>query len=337
MKKQLGFVIAAAVMVSLVACGGNAGEENSAIESKGVFLLAPDEAFDLSKEKGLSENEAYLIHVYDIIPDAKKNADMSAEQEDYTVTCNGINEYDAVTASSGAAMLSFTYGSGYAIDQKIGTVFAGNQPIRVISVFKVNKNDVTEDAELTFQIAGSALYCATVPCRGEEVVTVSMLDKIFHIEEDPSQYQMASTILWRSQGIKNAVNYLGNHGGLSNGTAVFQTLTALEINTMMYLSAGLDSNSDLVYYHFDADNLSLVSSTENYGPEPEELLNAVEAVYPEIADQTRALFAAKDVYAENLRLCSDPGTQTDEALQQLNLAGEEILSSVNEIYTFFTA
>lgn len=339
MKKRLALLLAAAFLVSLTACGGSSAGEKNAIESKGVFVFSPKESFDLSNEEELSENETYLIHIYDIMPDQNKNADMSSDQEDYIVTLNGTNTYESITASSGAAMTSFTYASHYVMDQKIGTVFAGSAPIRAISVFRINKNDINDHTTMTFKIAGSDIYNSSISFEAEDIVTIDMLDKIFHIEEDPSQYQLASTMLWRSQGIKNAVSYLSGNGGLHNSAAVSQTLIALDINMMLNISAGLDSHAEIVYYDFDTDSMleDVSEVTNDDRLELAELVSAVNATYPEITDATEALFAAKNIFTENLRLCSDPETYTEEALQQVNLAMGEIDASVNEIYTFFTA
>lgn len=340
MKKIGAFILTAVLLLSLTACGGNGGKENSAIESKGLFVFSPKESFDLSKEESLSENEAYLIHVYDILPDSKKNADMSAIPDDYTVKLNDTNTYESVTPPAGAAMKSFLYAAHYAADTSIQTILAGSEPIRAVSVFRVNKQDISDQTTVKFSIQGSGIYNTSMSFGPEDIVTIDMLDKIFHIEEDPSQYQLASTMLWRSQGIKNAVNFLSSNGGLNNDVAVVSALAALEVNTMLNMSAGLDSNSNVVYYDFNEDSLLLSEETIEAAEESklaaEEIISAVNSVYPEISDTTTTLFDAKAIFEENLRLCSDPSTYTEEALLQLNLAMGEIDSSVNEIFDYFT-
>ena len=341
MKKVWCLLLAAVLTLSLAACGENGAKGNSAIESKGLFVLLPKDAFDLSNEENLSENEAYLIHVYDIMPDSSKNDDMSTFSSDYKVKLNDTNTYESVTPPKGAAMISFFYASHYAADTSIETVLAGGAPIRAISVFRINKQDLSDQATVEFQITGSGIYNTSISFGHEDIVTIDMLDKIFHIEENPSQYQLASTMLWRSQGIKNAVNYLSSNGGLDNSVAVSITLTALELNAMLDMSAGLDSSSNMVYYDFDSDSFLLsaeaAEAVDDTKLDAEEIITAVTSIYPEITDATTTLFAAKNIFAENLRLCSDPSTYTDAALQQLNLALGEIDSSVNEIYGYFTA
>ena len=342
MRRVLPLILALGLALSLAACGGESPQEgareNDAVESKGVFVFSPKEGFDLSGEDNLSENEVYLIHVYDILPDADKNADMSDQAADYTVTLNGTNTYESITASSGPAMISFTYASHYAIDRKIGTVFAGSDPIRAISVFQINRNDLSDNLSASFRIEGSDLYNTTLQADSGDIVTVDMLDKIFNVEDNPAQYQLASTILWRSQGIKNAAAYLSSNGGLGNGAAILQAQTAMNVNVMQYLSAGLDSSSELVFYDFQTDALLLSADGEAFGSLAlEDLLQAVDAVYPEISDTAQALFAAKDSFTENLALCSSPDTYTAQALQQLNQATADIDACVQEIFNFFTA
>ncbi len=272
---------------------------------------------------------------------AKENSDMSAYPSDYTVRINDTNTYVSVTPPKGAAMISFAYASHYVFDTSIDTVLAGSAPIRAISVFKINKQDINDQTTIEFEITGSDIYNTSISFKSEDITTIDMLDKIFNIEENPSQYQLASTILWRSQGIKNAVNNLSNSGGLNNSSAVFSTLVALEVNTMLNMSAGLDSNSDLLYYDFTTDSMlmspDLTEGAEYSKLEVEELVEAVNSVYPEITDATTTLFAAKNIFVENLRLCSNRSTYTDEALQQVNLAIKDMESSINEIFDYFAS
>ena len=102
----------------------------TAVESKGLFVLDRSSGIDLSQEENLSERETYLIHVYDIIPDDAKNVDMSQFNSDYTVLLNGVNTYESSTTYGGTALNSFLLGSGYQLDREIGTVFAGDDAIR---------------------------------------------------------------------------------------------------------------------------------------------------------------------------------------------------------------
>ena len=127
MKKLLALILSAALALSLVACGGGsgAGDNNTSSESntdktgcivsKGLFVLEPKDGFDLTNEENLSPQEIYMIHVYDVIPDSRKNGEMSDMQYDYTVTLNDANTYESRTMAGGAAQISFVTSSNYTV------------------------------------------------------------------------------------------------------------------------------------------------------------------------------------------------------------------------------
>ena len=352
MKKLLALMLAAALALSLMACGGGGADTSSngneasgtspsvrdsgPIESKGLFILEAKENFDLSNEKELSEHETYLVHVYDIIPDAAKNADISKLSSDFTVTLNNTNTYESTTASGGAALISFVYASRYKIDRNIGTIFAGSSPIRTISIFRINKNDINDNTTVKFEREHSDIYNCSITFGKEDITTIDMLDKVFSVEENPSEYQLASTMFIRNQSINNAINYLNNNGGTDNSAAVASTLAALETNVMMRMSACLDGNANVVYYDYNSDTIFSPDITDFSGLEMEELINAVNNTYPEISESTTTLFAANIIFVENLILCSNPDTYTEEALQQANLALSDMNLSGKEISEFFT-
>ena len=82
MKRIAGSFLAGVLAAALTACGGGdtAGGGTpegaaSPVESRGLFLLERTEGEALDD---LTAQETYLIHVYDLIPDAAKNVEMGA-------------------------------------------------------------------------------------------------------------------------------------------------------------------------------------------------------------------------------------------------------------------
>lgn len=363
MKKTLSLILAAALAISLAACGGGTGDNNTpsggtrditstdttserntsktgCIVSKGLFVLEPKDGFDLTNEKNLSPQEAYMIHVYDIIPDSKKNDEMSDLHDDYTVTLNGVNTYPSRTMSGGSAQISFVASSHYTAADDVGTVFAGSDPIRAIAVFRINKNDINENTTVKFTIENSGIFDSSMKFSSNDIQKIDMFDKIFEIEDNPNEYQLASTIFARAIAINSAIEYLSDNGGLRNSAGIASTIMAVEFAAKMNLSAAWDGNDDLVYYDYDSDALLLSPESSAYVEngriiEADELINAVSNTYPEILDATIKLLSATDIFLEQLAICGNPDTYTDEALQQLNSATKEIGSARNEIYDFF--
>ena len=365
MKKLLALMLSAALALSLTACGGGgtantstpsggteditstdtASERNTSktgcIVSKGLFVLEPKDGFDLTNEENLSPQEIYMIHVYDIIPDSQKNGEMSDMQYDYTVTLNNANTYESRTMAGGAAQISFVASSNYTVADDVGTVFAGSDPMRAIAVFRINKNDINENTTVKFTIENSGIFDSSMKFSSNDIRKIDMFDKIFEIEDNPSEYQLASTMFGRAVSINSAVEYLSNNGGLNNNTAVILTLNAVKFAAKMNLSAAWDGDNHLVYYDYDSDTLLLspessVSYVENGAElEADKLINAVSNTYPEILNATTTLLTATDIFIEQLEICSNPDTYTDDALQQLNSAIRDINSARNEIYNFF--
>lgn len=354
MKKLLALMLSAALALSLTACGGDnrdttsthtSGESNTGktgcIVSKGLFVLEPKDGFDLTNEKNLSPQEIYMIHVYDIIPDSQKNGEMSDMQYDYTVTLNDANTYESRTMVGGAAQISFVTSSNYTVADDVGTVFAGSDPIRAIAVFRINKNDINENTTVKFTIENSGIFDSSMKFSSNDIQKIDMLDKIFEIEDNPSEYQLASTIFARAIAINGAVEYLSDNGGLNNNTAVILSLNAVKFAAKMNLSAAWNGDNNLVYYDYDSDTLLLspessAAYVENGAElEADELINAVSNTYPEILNATTTLLTAADIFIEQLEICGNPDTYTDEALQQLNSAIKDISFARNEIYNFF--
>lgn len=270
----------------------------------------------------------------------KKNDEMSDLNDDYTVTLNGVNTYPSRTMSGGSAQISFVASSHYTVAHKAGTIFAGGDPIRAIAVFRINKNDINENTTVKFTIEGSGIFDSSMKFSSNDIQKIDMLDKIFEIEDNPSEYQLASTIFARAIAINSAIEYLSDNGGLRNSAVMASTIMAVEFAAKMNLSAAWDGNDNLVYYDYDSDALLLSPELSAYVEngriiEADELINAVSNTYPEILNATTKLLSATDIFLEQLAICGNPDTYTDEALQQLNSAVGDISAARDEIYNFF--
>ena len=171
MKRIAGYFLAGVLAAALTACGGGdtAGGElpegpASPVESRGLFLLERTEGEALDD---LTAQETYLIHVYDLIPDAAKNVEMGGFESSYEMTLNGVNSYEPLYApvsytvdgmnTPGSAQY-FMLASGYAAPPELGTVLAGGEPIRAMSIYKINTHDIQDDTTATFTVTGCDVY-----------------------------------------------------------------------------------------------------------------------------------------------------------------------------------
>ena len=98
MKRILSLLLAAALMVPLAACSsGGEKQEDAPITSLGWFLLERKAGEELDD---LTDQETYLIHIYDIVPDESENVEPSPFESSYSVTLNEANTYEPLAAHS---------------------------------------------------------------------------------------------------------------------------------------------------------------------------------------------------------------------------------------------
>ena len=247
MKKMLAFLLTLSMLLTLSACGkadgGQLEETPARVVSQGLFVL--DGTLDFSGEDGLSDRETYLIHVYDILPDESQNGEMGQFSSSYTVTLNGMNTYETINPRGGYDLLgtainSFVRASRYAIDRDLGTIYGGDDPIRAISVFRVNRNDITEDTAAAFTISSSGIYDCTLSFQGSEIRTVSCFDDVFALEEEG--YQLAASMYARAKAVKNALLYFQRNGGVEDEVTMMVTTVSLLSASNGELSAALTSD-----------------------------------------------------------------------------------------------
>lgn len=312
MKKTLTFLLTLSMLLTLSACGkadgGQSGETPARVVSRGLFVL--DDTLDLSGEDGLSDRETYLIHVYDILPDETQNSEMGFAASSYTITLNGVNTYETITlrggsSMSGAAIGSFVRASRYTVDRDLGTIYGGDSPIRTISVFRINRNDIKEGATAEFTISGSDLHNSTLSFQGAEIQTISTFDDVFALEEDAQSYQLAASMYARAKAVKNALVYFQRNGGVEDEVTMMVTTVSLLSASNGELSAALTSDGGQRFLH---------QNTEGVATEIDRAAAAaaVEKFFPEIADQAKVILEQGPVWVEQASLCADSATWSEE-------------------------
>ena len=244
MRKTLALFLTVALMLSLAACGGGdtgsngtSGEETATsqenqsgpIQSKGLFLLERAEGEELDD---LTAQETYLIHVYDIIPDQSKNVEMGVFESNYSMTMNGVNTYEPLYAptayeidgfSTPSNVDYFMLASGYAAPPELGTVLAGGEPIRSMSVYKINTNDINDDTTATFTVTSCDVYDCELNFTREDIITINRFDDVYQIEENPTDYQIAAAYFQRVRGTcNNMVSGVLFQNLFSNGLTSYQ-------------------------------------------------------------------------------------------------------------------
>lgn len=310
-KSVISMVLAAALMLSMAACGGgngdiqtSGGNDNTAtshVISKGLFLLEPNEMFDLSAEEGLTAQEAYLIHIYDLIPDSVKNVDMNGTESSYTITLNDVNTYKSLWASKyggreeyeSASVQRFITASGYAAPTEIGTILAGGEPIRTMSVFIINKNDINDDTVVKFEVKDNEVFDSVLTFERKDIKTIDYFDGVFQVEENQMEYQMASSLYIRASVINIFVDRtLQNFGAMKNILASYYELGLL--SDPMYVSSS--ANGSFIYgIKNEAKNKVISELTEEdytLMPFDKEVLKEI---YPELVHDF-------DVLEENAKL-----------------------------------
>ena len=226
----------------------------------------------------------------------------------YTVTLNGMNTYETINPRGGYDLLgtainSFVRASRYAIDRDLGTIYGGDDPIRAISVFRVNRNDITEDTAAAFTISSSGIYDCTLSFQGSEIRTVSCFDDVFALEEEG--YQLAASMYARAKAVKNALLYFQRNGGVEDEVTMMVTTVSLLSASNGELSAALTPDGGQRFLQQNAEG----GATEI---DRAAAAAAVEKFFPEIADQAKVILEQGPVWVEQASLCADSATWTEE-------------------------
>ncbi len=206
MKKGTALFLLLATLL-LCACGGGTdlNASKTQIDVKGVFLLEPSEELDLSAE-GLDPVQRYLLAVYDVDNSGNdSNVELSEFNNAVKVTLNDTNTYEQ--NSSGTLMRNFIGNSGYSTPGECGTLWGGSEPVRMISAFAVNQNDMKEGgtAKLSFDLSQDAPLKYTVEIARADIQTIAWPDGVFAVEDDPDAWQLGHSVKIRAQICKNSL------------------------------------------------------------------------------------------------------------------------------------
>ncbi len=349
MKKLLALILTAALALSLVACGGDSGtgetntpsgsgtpntpeQENSLIESKGLFLLEREDGVELDD---LTAQQTYLIHVYDIHPDNAKNVEMSSFCSSYTMTMNGVNEYEALyapvtysvnnTYSSPSMVEYFMLASGYAAPPELGNVLAGGEAIRAMTVYKINLNDIKDDTVAAFMVKNCDLYDCELNFTREDIISISRFDDVFQIEDNPTDYQIAAEYFQRVKTICN---------NMITGTM----FNKLDSNGLASYNDGLVMIGSWTSSEFGSfSTTEFVPVIENAGL-PQFDREAVKRVYPDLP--VDAFEDGLETWLTNGKIAVDSLNNGGKAGSEGDLADaalRDMITYGNEILEYYTA
>lgn len=157
---------------------------------------------------------------------------MGGFESSYEMTLNGVNSYEPLYApvtytvdgmnTPGSAQY-FMLASGYAAPPELGTVLAGGEPIRAMSIYKINTHDIQDDTTATFTVTGCDVYDCELQFQREDIVSIRRFDDVFQVEDAPEDRQIAAGYFQRVKTICNntATGTLFNRLG-SNGLTSYQ-------------------------------------------------------------------------------------------------------------------
>ena len=206
MKKSAAIFLLFAMLL-LSACGGgtDSNASKTQIDVKGVFLLEPSDQLNLSAE-GLDTVQRYLFAVYDVDnSENDSNVDLSGFSDAVEVTLNDTNTYEQCSGST--LIRNFIDNSGYTTPGERGTLWGGSEPVRMISAFAVNQNDMKDGctAKLNFNLSLNAQLRYTAEVAGTDIQTIAWPDGVFAVEDDPDAWQLVHSVKIRAQICKNSL------------------------------------------------------------------------------------------------------------------------------------
>lgn len=339
MKRILSLLLAAALMVPLAACGSGGGEskENAPVQTLGWFLLERKAGEELDD---LTDQETYLIHVYDILPDESENVEPSPFESSYSVTLNEANTYEPLAAPA-SYDLSYTdptdanyfmVSCGYAAPWEIDTILAGGEPIRAMAVYRVNTNDFTDDTTGVFTVENCGALDCEIPFTAEDITTIQRFDDVFQIEENPEDYMIAAAYFQRVRSVcSNAASGYLFQNLLSNGLTSYQnslTLIGAWTEHGVFSVTGLAGLSeDFMGDMMDEETLADIEGLPAFD------IEAVKRVYPDLPAEV--FETALDSWLTNGQTAVDAlnagqdageaGSLADAAVADMKTLGPQIL------------
>ena len=339
MKKFYLLMVAAALLFSLSACS----QKDPPIESRGLFLLEPGSDFEyynsFTWEDGsnLSDEEAFLIHVYDIIPDEAESVDLTTASGDYTLTLNGETTYESLSSDDAGTLLATFYTScGYADPLAGQSIAAGSEPVRAISVFQINKSDITDDTTAAITIANNDPYSCTLNFTRDDIQSIDLLDRIFDIEESPTDAQAAAAYYPYAVFMYSFLSYADANNLEGYTSAIIMTKKARTygipsaIGDLVLFSIPLEELNSL---DDGAENCTEYQRIKAAAALPSLNPETVKQVHPEIADDVDALESNLTTWCESFRRYIN--SYGAEGADETNSARSAALTAAQNIIDFY--
>ena len=156
--------------------------------------------------EGLDTVQRYLFAVYDVDNSGNdSNVEVSGFSDAVEVTLNDTNTYEQCSGST--LIRNFIDNSGYTTPGECGTLWGGSEPVRMISAFAVNQNDMKDGctAKLNFNLSLNAQLRYTAEVAGTDIQTIAWPDGVFAVEDDPDAWQLVHSVKIRAQICKNSL------------------------------------------------------------------------------------------------------------------------------------
>ena len=302
MKKKILITCMFVMMIFSIACGK---EKEHLVDLKGAFVLNPDNVLDLSKED-LEKNQKLLIIVYDVFANGDSNEEINPFQDAVSVECNKTNEYEQLYQYNIKTFDKFVESSGYVYSTDVDTIWGGSEPIRMISVFAINENDLKGEfvAEIKFDLSSNIKD--EWKLSNQNIKEISLYDEMFCIVEQEELYQISRSIPARNEMIYQCIQSAsiswksGDVAGLNLAAATMQTMYSED--TKWGVSSGTDYSNSIIV-------------SEKLGTYTSEALNLLE---DEVAQAVRIFINDVD---ELVHMLSNPTM----------FSGKEVSAKMNDV------
>lgn len=318
MKRLLPCALALALAFSLVSCarpailsGPSEPDAPSCIDVKGLFLLEPADDLDLSND--LESVQRYLFVVYDVAS-LDSNQELSSRSDSIELTLNGANTYEQKFPSYNSVFSSFVENCGYQVSTDYGTLWSGEDPVRMVAAFAVNKNDVEGDChiELDFDLANPVTFSGEYT--SADVQTIDWMDDIFAVEDDPDAYQIAHSLKVRAELCKSQLELASQES--HNGDTSMVGLR-LEIARTFFSEISELGGVDCAQGHVTTDLPALD-------------VDAVQLYYPELAKHIPTVY-------DNLSIMCEELDKEEPDYEKVNDAQRTAYNTLGTILDFFDA
>lgn len=244
MKKILALLMILAMALSICACGG---ADDNTITIKGAFKLDAEKTLALDKE--VEKNLQPLLVVFDIAPLGDENVELSSWDDSVKLTFANGNSYEQSTLKSFKYFMEY---SGYLSTKDNHTIWGGTEEsTRMVSLFVVNKNDLTDDfaATISFDLADKVSCSKDISAA--ETQTISLYDGIFAVEENAEMYQIVKSIPRRADVVKGQREASTTHWNSQDRDSMVINASVMKVvfseDAKWGVSCGLSSEGNVIY------------------------------------------------------------------------------------------